>query len=148
MRVVFICSGNICRSPMAESIFAAELHKRGEQGAAISMSTLGLHGRAASTNARAAVAEIGLDLQAHRSQSVSVGLLAHADVIFVMEAAHREFILCAAPSVGPRIVLMGTLDPEGGPDEIDDPVGQPIEAFRACRDRIRRAVLAWFDARG
>ena len=133
---------------MAERIFAAELQARKERGASISMSTLGLHGRAASTNAREAVAEIGLNLDAHRSQPVSAGLLAHADVIFVMESAHRDFILRAAPAVGPRIVLMGSLDPEGGPAEIDDPVGQDLDAFRACRDRIQRAILAWFDARG
>jgi protein-tyrosine-phosphatase len=148
MRAVFICSGNICRSPMAERIFAEELKVRGDHGAAISMSTLGLHGRTASKNARTAASESGLDLEAHRSQPVSAGLLVHADVIFVMEAAHREFVLRAAPSVGPRIVLMGTLDPEGGPDEIDDPVGQSIEVFRRCRDRLRRSILAWFDARG
>ena len=133
---------------MAESIFAAELRARGEKGAAISMSTLGLRGRAASTNARAAVAELGLNLEGHRSQPVSAGLLGHAHVVFVMEQHHREFVIRAAPSVAPRVLLLGSFDPEGGDAEIEDPVGQPIEAFRLCRDRIRRSIRGWFDSRG
>lgn len=131
---------------MAERIFAHELRERGRKGVAISMSTLGLHGRAASSNARAAVEELGISLSGHRSQAVSAGLLGHADVIFVMEQAHRDYVLRAAPAVGPRVILMGALDPEGGPAEVDDPVGQPIEAFRICRDRIYRALNAWMDA--
>ncbi len=146
MRAVFICSGNICRSPMAERIFAHELRERGRRGVAISMSTLGLHGRSASSNAKAAVEELGISLSGHRSQAVSAGILGHADVIFVMEEHHRAYVLRVAPRVGPRIVMMGTLDPEGGPAEVEDPVGKPIEEFRLCRDRIYRAINAWLVA--
>lgn len=131
---------------MAERIFIHELRERGRKGVAISMSTLGLHGRAASTNAKAAVEELGISLSGHRSQAVSAGLLSHSDVIFVMEQAHRDYVLRVAPAVGPRVIVMGSLDPEGGPEEIDDPVGKPIEAFRVCRDRIYRGINAWLDA--
>lgn len=148
MQAIFICSGNICRSPMAAAIFTAELRARDERGAAISMSTLGLHGRPASRNAIAAVAEFGLNLEGHRSQPVSAGLLKHADVIFVMQDAHREHVLRVAPSVAPRIRLLGAYDPDGGPEEIEDPVGQPLDAFRISRDRIRRSIRGWFEARG
>ena len=132
---------------MAERIFAHELKERGLKGMAISMGTLGLQGRSAARNAVAALAEVDIDLSAHRSQGLSAGILGHASDLFVMERMHRDKIIAAAPQTRPRIVFLGDFDPLGGTSQIDDPVGQDLDAFRECRDRIQRCVGAWLDAR-
>lgn len=131
---------------MAERLFNAALKERGLKGMAISMGTLGLQRRRAASNAIKALEEIGLPLDDHRSQGLSAGLLGHGTVVFVMERAHRDAVLRTAPGVGPRAVLLGTFDPDGGDAEIDDPVGQDIDAFRLCRDRLARCLDAWLDA--
>ena len=146
-RAIFVCSGNICRSPMAEKIFASELKKRGLKGASISMGTLGLQGRSASRNSVIACEEIGVDLSHHSSQGLGAGLLHHATQIFVMERQRRAAITALDPALGARVVLMGTLDPEGGGDEIDDPIGMAIEDYRVCRDRLKRAIDRFLDER-
>lgn len=144
-RAIFVCSGNICRSPMAEHLFARALRSRGLKGAVISMGTLGLQGRGAAAEAVEAMAELGVDISGHGSQGVSLGLLHHATEIFVMERAHRDYVLRADPALSARVVMLGAHDPEGGPEEIADPVGGPIEAFRACRDRLERCIDRWLD---
>lgn len=145
-RAIFVCSGNICRSPMAERLFNAALKKRGLKGMAISMGTLGLQRRRAASNAVEALKEIDIPLEDHRSQGLSAGLLGHGTVVFVMERAHRDAVLRAAPGVGPRAMLLGQFDPDGGDAEIEDPVGQDLDAFRTCRNRLERCIDAWLDA--
>lgn len=139
IRVVFICSGNICRSPMAERLFLAAARQRGVDAMAISMGTLNLVGRSASREAIEALRQIGVDLSDHRSQGLSIGLLRHADRVLVMEHAHRRRLLALDSVLADRIELLGQHDP-AGPDEIDDPVDQPLPAFIATRDRLVRAI--------
>ncbi|MCB9531042.1 MAG: hypothetical protein H6698_01330 [Myxococcales bacterium] len=147
-RVIFVCTGNICRSPMAERIFAAELRQRGLPGVALSMSTLMLQGRHAASNAIAALAEIDIDLRGHVSQGLSVGLLQRASAILVMEPTHREAVLAADPALDARIELLGRFDPDRPSTTIEDPVGQDLDAFRACRDRLVRCIHHWLDVHG
>lgn len=144
-RAVFVCSGNICRSPMAEGIFRAELARRGESGVAISMGTLGIQGRPASAHAVQVMEEIGIDVSPHRSQGVSLGLLRHATEIFAMERAHRDVLHQMDPALGARVVQLGAMDPEGGAEDIADPIGGSLDAYRACRDRLARCIGAWLD---
>ncbi|MEE3052471.1 MAG: low molecular weight phosphatase family protein, partial [Planctomycetota bacterium] len=70
-RVVFICSGNICRSPMAEAMLSASIEKQGLDLEASSAGTLGIEDHAADPDAIKAVGEEGIDLRNHRSRGVS-----------------------------------------------------------------------------
>lgn len=142
MRVIFVCSGNICRSPMAEGLFRDQLTKRGIRGAAISMGTLDLVGRAAAENAIIAMEKRGVDINHHRSQGISAGILRAADRVFVMERAHIAALEKRSPGLGAKAELLGRLD--GGPDEIDDPVGQDLATFEACADRLVACIDAIF----
>lgn len=140
LKVAFVCSGNICRSPMAERIFAAECAKTGRPARAISMGTLGLVGRRAASNAIRASEELGIALEDHRSQGISLAILSACDHTFVMEPQHKAFIERMAPQLSSRILLLGEWDPLDRSASIDDPVNQDIEAFRRSRDRIQRAI--------
>ncbi len=110
---------------------------------AISMGTLDLQGRSAARAAIQALDEIGIDLTGHVSQGISPGLLRMATHIFVMEQAHADAILRLEPGLAEKITLLGRYD--GGDDEIADPVGQPVEAFRICRDRLDACIGAFLD---
>lgn len=143
LKVIFVCSGNICRSPMAERIFADRAKAAGVPAFALSMGTLDIEGQPAARNAVTVTREIGVDLSRHRSQGIKVGMLRMASHVFVMEHEHVRTLKLHDSSVAAKAILMGRYDTAGGGDEIDDPVHQPEEAFRVCRDRIVRAVDAF-----
>jgi len=136
-RLIFVCSGNICRSPMAEGIAKKQLSEASVSAQVISMGTLGLFGRSASENAVLVCAEHGIDIARHRSQGVSLGILGHADLVVVMEAAHRDFILQRRGELT-NVSLFSSFD--GGPTDVVDPVGQSRERYEACFARLDSGI--------
>ncbi len=144
LRIVFVCSGNICRSPLAEAMVKPMLAERDIPAVVISAGTLGLQGRPAAANSIAAAAEIGIDLEGHRSQGVSLGLMRMADRIVVMAPRHEAELTRQDPALAAKIVrLWEYLDEEL--DHIPDPVGQDLETFRVMRDRLKQALEAWVE---
>jgi protein-tyrosine phosphatase len=104
LRLLFVCSGNVCRSPMAAAIadrVALELAREVEIRSA---GTLGLVGRPATPSVVAACREIGLDLAAHRSQGLTEELVRWADRILVMEPEHAVRVRELVPDVGEDLV--------------------------------------------
>ena len=128
---------------MAEGIFKQRAKARGHRCVTISMGTLNLRNRSAASNAVAACEEIGVNIAFHSSQGLSAGLMERASHIFVMEEHHRQVILAGSPGLESRVLLMGSYD--GGPADVEDPVGQDLDAFRACRDRIIVCIDAFLD---
>lgn len=143
LKVIFVCSGNICRSPMAERIFASRARAAGVPAFALSMGTLDIEGQPAARHAVTVSSEVDVDLSAHRSQGIKIGMLRMASHVFVMEHEHVRTLKLHDSGVAAKAILMGRYDTAGGGEEIDDPVNQQIEAFRVCRDRIVRAVDAF-----
>jgi protein-tyrosine phosphatase len=134
---------------MAEALFRRALASRGVGGMAISMGTLNLTGRAAAPHAIEALDEIGVDLRGHRSQGLSLGLLRAADAVFAMESMHVAELGRLAPDLAGRVDLLGRWapDPEAGGEEIPDPIRDPIETYRAVRDRMVAAIDHFLDAK-
>jgi len=144
-RIVFVCSGNICRSPMAAAITNNKLKSRQEPAAIISCGTLNIMHRPAAKEAIQAMAEHDIDIESHRSQGVSVGLLRMADFVVVMAPKHERFILESAPELAPKIVRIWEYA-QAPLDEIADPVNQDLPAFRACRDLLEESIDSWLNS--
>lgn len=147
LRLVFVCSGNICRSPIAA---AYGRHKAAERGVAVvvlSCGTLGIVGQPAAHGSQVAMAEVGIDISDHYSQGVQAAILDVADRVFVMAPRHEAFLVQHSPAVAAKIVR--TWEYAGEPmEQIDDPIGKDLEAFRQCRDLLDRCMDNWFDALG
>ena len=136
-RVLFICHGNICRSP-----FAAAAARRLLPADTV-VESAGFIGpdRASPAEAVAAATEVGIDLRPHRSRVLTPGTLRAADLVIVMDAGQKERLALGRTDLLSRIELLGDFDPE--PIErrtIPDPVERPVEAFRSCYARIERCV--------
>jgi len=156
MNVLFVCSGNICRSAMAAELLRAEWARLGASPALEvgSGGTLGLEGYPASPEAVAALAEVGVDLRHHRSQGVDAATIAGADLIVVMTREHLRQLDDAFPAPQQSRWLLRSFERAAeptaqGPD-LSDPIGRPIDEYRVQIDVIRRCVghLAQYLLRG
>lgn len=141
-RLLFVCSGNICRSPMAEVLARGYAERAPRLVEARSAGTLGIVDHPADPSAVAVCAEIGLDLSGHRSQGIDEALLDWSHWLVCMETKHARWLRERWPRADDRIVLLGTF---GGILEIEDPLGGNTARFRAARDEIGRCVAAFLD---
>ncbi len=144
-RVLFVCSGNICRSAYGAVKLEQLLKGRGLSMRIASAGTLRLVGRAAAPEMIASADERGLDLTHHRSSALSKPLVEAADVIFAMAHEHRLEIERICPDCSPRIVMMGQFltHPKA---EILDPMGCAPQIYREVANEIDEALENWLHA--
>ena len=140
-RILFVCSGNSCRSPMAEGMLRARLPGDLSQRVAIrSAGTLGINGQPAPSPAIVAAQEYGADLSRHRSHGLSDELVSWADLILVMERAHLRFIQERYPEAAARTHLLRRFRRLPGEpavdEEIPDPIGGSLAVYRECAHLI------------
>jgi len=135
-----VCTGNICRSPLAEALMRAELDRRGFQGAAVSSAGTGAwEGSPASDGAYLVALENDLDISSHRARPLSRELVENAAVVFVMSRHHKA----EAERFGGRgrVHLLGEYAGNSGPDaEVADPFGCDIDVYRSTFEQLQRLV--------
>ena len=137
--VVFVCHGNICRSPYAEGALRRELSPALRRRIRVESVGFVQPGRASPGEAIRVAAERGVDLVEHRSRVLDGDILEAADMMFVMEGEQRSAIMRKAPRG--RVLLLGDLDPSPvDRRRIRDPVMQPVNVFRRVYSRIDRCV--------
>ncbi|MFH1467931.1 MAG: low molecular weight phosphotyrosine protein phosphatase [Pseudomonadota bacterium] len=141
-RLLFVCTGNICRSPMAEYLARAYATERGRAVEVRSASAMGLDGHPAHPNVTKVMAEIGIDTSAHRSQPLTPELLRWADWTLVMELAHARACRELEPACEERVLLLGSFC---GQLEIADPLGGWKGRFRRTRDELEDCVQRFMD---
>ena len=138
LKILFVCTGNTCRSPMAQGIFRKIVEDNGDTGVyCMSVGIATIDGQKATENAIKACAEIGVDISAHRSKSMAnIGNLSTFDVYVVMTATHA-YVLKQAGVPDEKLCVLG--------NEISDPYGGDLETYRKCRDQIKEALLALYQ---
>ena len=136
--LIFVCTGNTCRSPMAAALCRKLAEERGLAGLAIeSMGLAAAPGDPASPAAVTALKERGLDIAAHRARQADPETLLAADHIVCMSRSHR-IILEGAGIPAEKITVLGV--------GIPDPFGGSLADYRACRDAIEAALPGLLDS--
>ncbi|PXA04183.1 protein tyrosine phosphatase [Coraliomargarita sinensis] len=141
--ILMICTGNVCRSPMAEKLLQHALAAEGEPLNQLEVLSAGVaagYGDPASKNSVAALKKVQLDLTKHKSQPLTDELIENAFAIFGMTSSHIDVLHHYYPKLPERVhLLRGFMDVEQG-DQIPDPIGQDFAAYSACRDAMIEAI--------
>lgn len=131
MNILFVCTGNTCRSPMAEGYLRSKNIKN------LTVSSCGLHafGDKVSQNSADVMSEIGIDITSHISKQITADDIKNADKIICMSHPHMQFL----ESIGVKnCVVLG--------NGISDPFGCDIETYRQCRDEIIKEIDKLFPS--
>lgn len=135
--ILFVCTGNICRSPMAERLMRHFLSGKKD----ISVASAGVsaqRGSAASQAAVIALAEEGIDLRDFRSQPVTEELLSRCTHVITMTRDHKRLLTLFFPEHESKIRLLGEFTRSGG--DVPDPIGQGVPTYKRCRDVMKSAL--------
>ena len=137
VRVLFVCTGNTCRSPLAAAALIAELGADADRVEVRSAGTSAWEGQPASDGTRDVAAREGIDLSSHRSRRATAPLVRAADFVFVMEPLHRIAVeALGAPRE--RVHVLSEWPEPGEPGlPVSDPFGASREAYEECWRRIR-----------
>ncbi|HXT13073.1 MAG TPA: ribose 5-phosphate isomerase B [Candidatus Angelobacter sp.] len=141
--ILFICTGNVCRSPMAEGIFRHAIQGRGNYRV-LSAGLGAMEGQPPSAHAVDAVKELGIDIANQRSRMLSPSLVAQADYIFGMTHSHVDTVLLLYPQAAEKTFLLREFDDTLDPFEkdISDPIGGSYEIYVNCRDQIEQGIVS------
>lgn len=141
--ITFVCTANVCRSPMAEGLLMHALRAEAEPLRSLKPVSAGIAaygGDAASPNTLRVLESVGIDLRNHVSQRLSQELIDQSFAIFCMTSTHRMLVETQFNPTTPHIYLMREFLPPGADKEISDPYGFNREAYEACRDAMVEAL--------
>ncbi len=147
LMVLFVCTGNTCRSPMAETLFrkllaqrlgcaVAEVEDRGVIVASAGIAAV-MGGRP-SPEAVDCMARMNLDLSQHETQLLTEKLIRHADIVITMTRSHRQAVISQWPDAAARTWLLCH-----NQQDVADPIGGPLEQYHQCAQQLRGELEIW-----
>jgi len=148
-RILFVCTGNTCRSSMAEALAKKLLEEKEEKKEDIEVISAGIAafpGMPAAGEAIDALSELGIDLKSHRSALLTPEAVREADLVLTMTARHRDHVRALVPGSEDKVFTLGEY--AGQEEDISDPIGQPIEVYRECARKLKGLIektLARFE---
>lgn len=141
--VVLVCTGNTCRSPMAQKLLEHALAKESEPLKSLKVLSAGIgaiDGERASRNSVEALRKVGLSLENHSSRRMTEGLARNAFAIFAMTRSHLRMLDLSFDHLPKHVHLMREFAAEAGEPEIPDPYGGNLAAYEACRDSMVETI--------
>src|SRR5665213_3940854 len=144
--VLFVCTGNICRSPMAEGLFRHATRGRTDSRV-LSAGVGALEGQAPSSHAVRALNELGIDISPQRSRMLTSELVEEADYIFGMTHSHVDQVNLLFPQAAEKTFLLREFDEtlDEFEKDISDPIGGSYETYAYCRDQIEQGIFAMLN---
>lgn len=140
--VLFVCTGNICRSPMAVGLLRDKVKANQSDWRVESAGTWAMDGSPAALNSRLVMEARGVDLSSHRSRPVTRDLLAEFNLVLTMERGHKEALQFEFPQSAGRIFTLGEM--VGGDFDIHDPIGSPLVDFQDAVEELAQLIDAGF----
>jgi len=144
-RILFVCTGNSCRSVMAQGFMQHLAQRAGQPDLeVVSAGVFAVEGMTPTRETQRLLGEIGVDCSGHRARPLTITLVNEAELIFVMEQFQLEEILQRFPEARGKVHLLKAygLDQAPAPHQanIPDPIGKPMEVYEVCFSDIREAV--------
>ncbi len=142
--ILFVCTGNICRSPMAEGLFRHAIRGRGEEYRVLSAGVGAVDGQPPSAHAVRALKELNIDISRQRSRMLTAELVNHADYIFGMTHGHVDAVTLLYPQASEKTFLLREFDEtlDIYEKDISDPIGGSYDIYTACRDQIEQGIVS------
>ncbi|MGE4181338.1 MAG: ribose 5-phosphate isomerase B, partial [Limisphaerales bacterium] len=142
--ILFVCTGNICRSPMAEGLFQHLTGRMGDRYRALSAGVAALPGMPPSAHAIQALRELNIDISRQRSRPLSGHLVRDADMIVGMTQGHASAITTTYPEAADKTFVLRDFDDSADEHEKDiaDPIGGSYSVYLQCRDEIEQGIFS------
>src|SRR6187455_749496 len=141
--ILFVCTGNVCRSPMAEGLFRHAV--AGRNDCRVLSAGLGaMDGQPPSAYAVQAMKEIGIDISRQRSRMLTADLVQQADYIFGMTHSHVDTVTLLYPQAAEKTFLLREFDDtlDTFEKDISDPIGGSYDVYLNCRDQIEQGIAS------
>lgn len=139
MKILIVCTGNTCRSPMAEGIFKFLLKDKKLDIQVESAGTFALDGDNASGHAVKALESLNIDISNHKSRLIHNSLIEEMDLILTMGSSHKDLVLRKFPQAKDKVFLLNEYA-FGEKKDIIDPYGGDLKTYQVVRDEIYKAV--------